>query len=411
ATGLLLANARDTIARFRNHPSIAIWCGRNEGVPPSAINTGLEKLVREVDGTRFYIPNSRFVNLQRSGPWNYGEPVEFFTTRARGFSTELGVPSPPATEAIRAMMPQPDQWPPSDTWSYHDWHQGKGTGVQPFMAAITDHLGAPSGLEDFERKAQMLNYVTHRAMFEGFNANLFHPDSGRLMWMSHPAWPSMVWQLYGSDYDTFGSFYGVKKACEPLHVQLNLPDMAVAVVNTTAQPASNLTVLARLFSADGTLKQKWEGKVSAGPDSVVQALRLDATAADGFLKLELFDSNRNLVSENFYWPYSAAAGLAAAKVSAAAHLVRKGEDAIVVVELANTGKTVALMNRLMVRNAAGERILPAYADDNYINLLPGEKRTVHIACTAPASGALRLSLEGWNTPSAVVEIGKNGGSR
>ncbi|HET6929694.1 MAG TPA: LamG-like jellyroll fold domain-containing protein, partial [Candidatus Acidoferrum sp.] len=28
---LFLENARDTIARFRNHPSIAIWCGRNEG--------------------------------------------------------------------------------------------------------------------------------------------------------------------------------------------------------------------------------------------------------------------------------------------------------------------------------------------------------------------------------------------
>ena len=32
-SALFLRNARDTILRFRNHPSIAVWCGRNEGVP------------------------------------------------------------------------------------------------------------------------------------------------------------------------------------------------------------------------------------------------------------------------------------------------------------------------------------------------------------------------------------------
>src|SRR3712207_8654199 len=31
---LFLANARDVVSRFRSHPSVAVWCGRNEGVPP-----------------------------------------------------------------------------------------------------------------------------------------------------------------------------------------------------------------------------------------------------------------------------------------------------------------------------------------------------------------------------------------
>ena len=37
---LFLKNARDVILRFRNHPSIVVWCGRNEGVPQPAINLG-----------------------------------------------------------------------------------------------------------------------------------------------------------------------------------------------------------------------------------------------------------------------------------------------------------------------------------------------------------------------------------
>jgi beta-galactosidase/beta-glucuronidase len=60
---LFLANARDVVLRFRNHPSIAVWCGRNEGVPSPSINEGLDQLLRELDGTRYHSPNSRDVNL------------------------------------------------------------------------------------------------------------------------------------------------------------------------------------------------------------------------------------------------------------------------------------------------------------------------------------------------------------
>ena len=42
---LFLANAADVIARYRNHPSIAVWFGRNEGVPQPILNEGLADLV------------------------------------------------------------------------------------------------------------------------------------------------------------------------------------------------------------------------------------------------------------------------------------------------------------------------------------------------------------------------------
>lgn len=107
---LFLANAREAVLRFRHHPSIAIWCGRNEGVPPPVINEGLDNLIRTLDGTRYYTPNSRDINLQGSGPWHYGDALKFFTTRGRGFSTELGLPSPPSIDTMRAMLPPSEQW-------------------------------------------------------------------------------------------------------------------------------------------------------------------------------------------------------------------------------------------------------------------------------------------------------------
>ena len=36
---LFLANARDTVSRFRNHPCLAVWCGRNEGSPPRRLTS------------------------------------------------------------------------------------------------------------------------------------------------------------------------------------------------------------------------------------------------------------------------------------------------------------------------------------------------------------------------------------
>jgi beta-galactosidase/beta-glucuronidase len=33
-----MANVRDKVLRYRNHPSIALWCARNESYPPPEID-------------------------------------------------------------------------------------------------------------------------------------------------------------------------------------------------------------------------------------------------------------------------------------------------------------------------------------------------------------------------------------
>ena len=48
----------------------------------------------------------------------------------------------------------------------------------------------------FCRKAQLINYDSHRAMLEAWNSRMWNSASGVLLWMSHPAWPSLEWQTY-----------------------------------------------------------------------------------------------------------------------------------------------------------------------------------------------------------------------
>ena len=121
---LFLANARDVVSRFRNHPSIAVWFGRNEGVPQPILNEGLADLIATLDGTRYYTGSSNSVNLQGSGPYNYRPPEQYFTGLARGFSVEVGTPSVSTLEALRASLPEAERWPLGDTYAYHDWHFG-----------------------------------------------------------------------------------------------------------------------------------------------------------------------------------------------------------------------------------------------------------------------------------------------
>jgi hypothetical protein len=408
-SGLFLDNVRDTLLRFRNHPSVAIWCGRNEGIPAPAVNEGMEALIRDLDGTRYYMPSSRLINLQMSGPWQHGEPVDFFTTRARGFSTELGLPSVPTIETMRAMMPTADLWPPSDTWAYHDWHSVGNGGVAPFMKAMTEQLGAPADLEDFERKAQMMNYVNHRAMFEGFNANLWSPNSGRLMWMTHPAWPSMNWQLYSSDYDQQATFFGVKKACEPVHVQMNLPDLRLAVINNTMTELDNLSLTVRVLSAEGKVLSETKDTVSVGPNTVLDAKPVAPPDQMSFIQLELGDKFGKLLSENFYW--QKLGDLPAVSVTGSGEVRQSGQSTFVRVELTNAGDSVALMAKLTLRQAGGgPRILPAYASDNYISLMPGERRTVEYE-TPISAGNWEIGISGWNIKPAVIQLKRSAARR
>ena len=45
---LFLQNAEDTVQRYRNHPSIVLWFGRNEGVPQPILNEGLGDVVAKL---------------------------------------------------------------------------------------------------------------------------------------------------------------------------------------------------------------------------------------------------------------------------------------------------------------------------------------------------------------------------
>jgi hypothetical protein len=411
---LFMANAADVVRRFRNHPSIVAWFGRNEGVPQPALNERLENLIYEEDGTRWYTGSSNRVNLQNSGPYNYQEPETYFTTHAKGFSVEVGVPSFPTLESIQAAVPPGDRWPLGDTVAYHDWHPDGNGRVKPFMDALERRYGAPNSLEDFERKAQLMNYEAHRAIFEGMNAGLWRENSGRMLWMTQPAWPSTMWQILSHDYDTHASYYGTKHASEPVHVQLNLPDHTVSVINNPNLPLDHATVGWEAWGVDGKPFGAGRTALSVAPVATSQPIDVGIApllAQHGLMivKVTLKDAGGKTVSESVYWPSSTPEGqrgldgLARAAVEVRATVRQEGAERKLDITLHNTSNVPVLNAKLTLSTAAGERVLPVYWTDNYLALMPGETRTV--GATLSAQGPLMLGLRAWNSAAQAVTVG------
>ena len=328
---------------------------------------------------------------------------------------EVGTPSLSTLESLQASIPAPDRWPLSDTYAYHDWHFGGNGDVASFMATLAEQYGSATSLEDFERKAQLMDYVSYRAIFEGFQAHLWTKNSGRLLWMTHPSWPSNTWQIYSSDYDTAAAYYGVKKACEPVHAQLNLPDFAVAVTNISRSAQSHLSLRTRIISLDNRLLAERKDPVTVAANSVATVGKLDLKPllereALVLVKLTLTDSQGATLSDNLYWQGRDSAShrrlmeLAVQPIGVSARARNVDEGTRVDVVLTNRGRAPTLEAKITMLDEKGVRVLPVYYEDNYISLLPGESRQIEVLCPSSSARCAKLALRGWNADAREIAV-------
>ena len=402
-----VANVRDKVLRFRNHPSIVLWCARNEGYPPPEIDAELRKALAELEPTRRYQPSSGDgAGVRSYGPYYWRAPRAFYTVTDDYFKTETGSVSVPTLESIHGMMPQKDWETINDDWAAHDLAKGNQHGdVYPLIVA--GRYGKIANLADFVRKAQMMNYEAFRAMYEGRNALLFHPTTAVMTWMSNPAQPSFVWQIYHYDLEPMSSYFAVMHASEMVHIQFNEANGQVQVINNKPEPVTDAVAQVAVYNLDGSLAYEHETKLTAAPD-VATNLEPIAAAANvsgvHFIKLELHDAAGKLLSSNFYWrgrvdnPDDLTALNQLPLVTLTAKAERQ-DNHRVVITLSNPTKNIAVMAHVQLRNQrSGERILPAFYSDNYVSLVPGESKTITIDAEQRdliAEPPL-IAVDGWN---------------
>ena len=402
---LFMDNAENMMLRVRMHPCLLLWCGRNEGFPPATLDQALRELVQKDNPESYYISSSADGEVSGRGPyfrlpsetyWHLDETA-WYKRESELFHSERGMPNFPNYESLIKMMPAAEAWPPSRLWGVHDFALESAQRGQTFIDAVNAYFGPSPDGETFAARAQWVNYDGYRAMFESRSKQ----RRGLLLWMSHPAWPSMAFCTYDWFFDGTASYYACRKACEPLHVQWNPAAKVVEVVNYSAGNRSGLRVDAQLCDAWGVLLSKHSLSLDAPEDSTIPCFDIPLLSGEdqpevGLLRLQLYDGE-TLVSQNDYVlgrdpdNLQALNALPNAKVRMK---VQKGWPGYVT--LTNISEVPALMIHLVAREPDGSRICPTYWSDNYIHLMPGETRTLTYTLDNDDTPFERIDISGFN---------------
>jgi len=403
---MFMDNARDLVLKIRQHPCIGIYCGRNEGYPPKTLDDGLRQTVATLHPGLDYISSSADDGVSGHGPYNALSPKEYFERQTGKLHTERGMPNVMTHEGLSRTLDADHLWPQNLYWGRHDFTMEGAQRGASFNQLINDDFGKPSSAEEFCEWAQWINYEGYRAMYEGGNKAAM----GLLIWMSHPCWPSMVWQTYDYYLEPTAAYYGVKHACEPLHVQWNPLTNQVEVINHSAGHQIG-KVTATIYSIDGILLWSKEMPYDLQEDHTFEAMTVEVPheiKGVYFLRLSLTDTEGDLMSQNDYIQSHGTNDrkqLRTMPESALSSTVNV-KDSHALITLTNCSSTPAVMLRLNLKGSDGEQILPVIYSDNYLHLMPGESRTIDIEWKAEDTRGTvpMIEITGTNVTKKTVRL-------
>ena len=149
---VFIRNVKSTILRIRNHPSLLVWTGGNEGHARKELYDNMRESIITLDGTRPFIPSSSgFAKLPSGwngswpdnlpsgvysgGPYTWQDPKVYYSKAIAGrdwvFKDETGLPSQPPYNIMPKIIPDlvwdnKLPFPLNNTWGYHDACTGNG---------------------------------------------------------------------------------------------------------------------------------------------------------------------------------------------------------------------------------------------------------------------------------------------
>jgi len=433
---------------LRNHPSIFVWTVASDKVPITALEQKYIETFAKYDPSRPYLNSTGGVGsdqhvigsedviseisgssgVKMLGPYAYTAPVYWFTDTnfggAYGFNTETGPGAQvPQIESLKKMIPKDQLWPMGEVWDFHCGRY-EFADLTRFKDAINERYGVPDSLEDFDKKAQAMNYELMRPMFEAFQVHKKR-STGVVQWMLNAAWPKMYWQLYDYYLNPTGAFYATQKACLPLSLIYNYGDSQIYLINDYLYDLEHLKAQIRVYDIQSNLLLEKNISTNAVKDSsksILQLEEIENLTSAYFLDLRLIGTDKKEISNNFYWlstkeetlDYEADLGefayhtpskdyadltllnsLPKVSLDVSYSNENTAEEQKVTVKIENNGDRIAfLINLKLVEKDSGKIILPVFWEDNFISLLAGEKRT--IVATFKSDKIIELKVEGWN---------------
>ncbi|MCL4481571.1 MAG: beta galactosidase jelly roll domain-containing protein [Bacteroidetes bacterium] len=436
---VFVKNVVSTIYRIRNHASLMLWTGGNEGHIRKDAYEKMRESVITLDGTRPFIPcSSGFAKLPAGlkaswpdeqssgvysgGPYQWRDSKEYYRLADNAkdwvFKDETGLPSQPPYNSLIKIIPDlvwdtKLPFPLNNSWGYHDAATGNGR-YDKYYEAMVSRYGAPFSMVDFSDKMQLMNATGYQGTFEAAGHRL-NDIGGIMLWKINAAFPSVVWQVYDWYLEPNAGYYFMQNAVEPVHVQLNALDYNVTVVNRTYKPVPNLTIQADVFGLGSKSLFHQTAGVSLSATDVKESFSLSKILADSkgvnFVVLNLKDAGGKVISHNVYWlaadnDYTALGSMPRTKVETT---ILKREQVKTEIKwrlkFTNNSKQLAFFVSPQLMND-NEEVLPAFWSANYFSLAPGESVTATVCASSDQLKGknIQVQVNGWNVDGVPLFV-------
>jgi len=439
---LAVNSFRDQVLWLRNHPSIFVWMIGSDKVPKPELEIRYANLFKSLDNRPYLVSAGTRVSevsgpsgVKMNGPYEYVSPnywyIDTINGGAFGFNTETGPgPQVPGAESLKKMIPAEILWPPNEIWNYHCTHSKQAFNkMDVYNTALEARYGKAANLDDYLLKSDAQSYETMKGMFEAFRVNI-PKTTGIIQWMLNSAWPSVYWHLYDYYLRPAAAYYAARTANQPVQLIYNYGDNSVYAVNETHKEitAANASVIL-LDNSSNVLTNK-DLKINIPSNSSVKIIQLDPLSGTGFLTLRLSGEKGNQIAGNFYWlsdkpdefawekttwaytplksytDFSKLSQLPEAKLNISYKEAVEGNNVIFRIHVSNPTDKLAFFISLNIMHKDGESVCPAFWDDNYVSLLPGEQReiTCMVSRESISKSKAELKVSGWNIKSQVIDL-------
>jgi exo-1,4-beta-D-glucosaminidase len=431
---LAVESLSDQIHWLRNHPSIFVWFLGSDKLPKPELEIKYKDLIAKIDNRPYLLTAgtrtsevSGPVGVKMNGPYEYVSPNYWFEDKvnggAFGFNTETSPGANiPKLESIKKMVPQAPLWPINDAWNYHCTHSAVAfRDLNVNTLNLENRYGKATNLEDYLMKSDVLGYEAMSGMFEGFRARI-PKSTGIIQWMLNSAWPSFYWQLYDYYLLPTSSYYATKKANAINQLIYDYATKEIIAVNESLNSEKNLKAQIAVYDFNSKLLKKETVNFDIETITSKSVFNLGDFKENVFLDLKLFDEKGTQIATNFYWlsskkdifdwektfwgntplkeyaDFTKLNELPTSEITAIYSEKTVENNVELSVQLENTNSKTGFFIYLNLLNEKGETIIPVFWDDNYISILPNEKRI--IKCSIPidlmAAGKTKLVISGWN---------------
>ncbi len=397
--------ASEVLRGLVNHPSIVRWGGGNEWYRTAANSrhmAQLRKIAAGIDPTRPYHDPDPETLAQRHGPhsfeypgsyrvYNTGKPMSAGPDIPLEW-TEYGAAGASSVNTLRRIMPEGSLWPIRSDDPHWAWHKGfRAYGAANWLGS-KQHTALFGELPDLETTVKVSQFVQAEALRYANQAmRRRRPHlSACAFWTYNEPWPNAAHDCVVEHYGAPKmAYYYVMQSYAPVDVSLVYDDLAmhshmpVWVSSDLARKFDNRW-RGRIFDTRGALLAERTGAVFVPADTSARVGELVWTPPPDegqavLVLLELADKGY-VVARNLYTFGNLRALLAAPETTLDVQPSREG------VRIANTGATPALFVKLETVETR------AYFDENYLFLLPGERRSVRVT---PAHAP--VTAQAWNS--------------